>query len=398
MADERGFALLSSLGIVLVLIGLATSYAMISYRWSAYRGHEVSESRARIAAEEVVHAAIAELVDGNDAEGDGLGTVRLQRNGMEMLAARATDLGGNLYRITAAARGGASSHGLDVIVSLTSPGLVGGFPAAITSHSSVTTLGNIVVDGRDHDDTGTVVVGDGVPGISSSSFISNGGSSEVGGVGIAPGHPVDPRTVEQYATWGNGLDDDRDGVVDEEAFDGLDNDGDGLIDEDTVGFPTSPDVVFGVEPGSLHAVAQASGSYFTNQADFDNLVVANGGNVPGGMIVYLDFQELTPAHFGSELNDRPSILIHRSEDGPARMKNVHGEFKGVVMADQVQHLNGALRIVGAFMSFSDEANTYGNGSARILYSSGVLGALPGGSGLGNQVRVRSWKHVAPEGL
>lgn len=215
-----------------------------------------------------------------------------------------------------------------------------------------------------------------------------GASATVGGNGEEPvndavdGTQFDADTPED--SWGNGIDDDGDGSVDEESSDGTDDDGDGLIDEDTHDFPHSPDAVVGAPEGTLKATAQANGTYFTSAEDFNNWVIANGENIPGGQVIYLDFGDLIPLEMGDTLlNTKPSILVHHHIDPetgqPAGyMKNLHGMFKGIILADQIDHVNGDGLILGGVMTLADDGfgHWFGNGAADIIFSEGVLANLP----------------------
>jgi hypothetical protein len=141
------------------------------------------------------------------------------------------------------------------------------------------------------------------------------------------------------------------------------------------------------------------GTYFASQTELNDYIAANGGNIPGGVVLFLDFQKWQPAELGELMNDPPSVIIHHTDAGDAVMKNVHGSFKGLIFADFVEHLNGDFTLLGALMSFADEAygNTFGNGSANILYSSEVLMNLPSAGPPERRARVLSWSRAAKVG-
>jgi len=95
------------------------------------------------------------------------------------------------------------------------------------------------------------------------------------------------------------------------------------------------------------------------------------------------------------MNDPPSVIVHHTAAGDAVMKNVHGQFRGLVFTDFVEHINGDFAMVGALMSFADDTygNTFGNGNADIRYSSEVLLKLPS-PGIGvKRARILSWSHA-----
>jgi hypothetical protein len=394
---DRGAALVTSLFITFALVASSITYVSLSYSGYEASGREIAGVRARLAADDGLHLAMAELKSGVDAGGDGLGTVLFTGPDGRVAAAAATDLGGNLFRLHARGEVPRARLGSDMIVQLIASESLG-FPprAAITAQGEVTTLGNIEVDGRDHDDTGSSVIGPGSFGISSMNGISVQGSSTTGGNGLPPTGDPGASIIEEFALWHDNIDNDGDGSVDEELFDGLDDDGDGLVDEDTSGYPESPDAMLGLPPGSLKAFAMARGTYFSSEAELDAYIDAHDDNIPGGQIIYADFDTWLPAQMGDQLNDPPSILIHHNPTGTALMKNVHGSFKGLILADYVEHLDGDMIVVGALMSFSDESygNAFGNGNARVYLSSAVLGNLPSGSPTA-KVRVHSWSRSAP---
>jgi hypothetical protein len=289
-------------------------------------------------------------------------------------------------------------HGADVLAERIPTGTLSFAPgAAVTANGPVTTLGNITIDGRDWNITGTAVVGAGKFGISTTSTISNSGNSKVGGNGIAPAKPPPAGTQQPNANWSDGVNQDADGSVDEEAFDGIDNDGDGQIDEDTHGYPTTPDVQMHLANGTLKAAAIASGTYYTSAAEFDAAVAANGGNVPGGKIIYCDFPTWLPAQLGANFNSPPSIIVHHTAGGTALMKNVHGNFCGLMLCDGVEHLNGDFILLGALQSFAPQSygNAFGNGNAFVKLCTAALNNLPTAGNAAN-VRIKGWNRAVAQ--
>ncbi len=394
--NETGQAMVATLFVVVLMAVTAVTYLTASFQLGVETNAEIGMVRARLAAEEGVHLAMAELKSGDDPDGDGLGTVSLAGADDRSIVVTATDLGGDLYRVHAVARVGGAAQGLEAIIELvTAPGVAFPARAAITAEGPVETLGTINVDGRDWDDWATALVGPGLHGISSTQGVTQGGSSTVGGSGNAPAKPAPVGGIEQFAVWQDGVDADGDGLIDEEPYDGIDNDGDGAIDEDTHGYPESPDAALGQPPGTLKSIAQAAGTYFATETALNNWIAANGGSIPGGVIVYADFNHWQPADFGPIYNDPPSIIVHHTKDGDALMKNIHGAFRGLIMADFVTHINGDCSIIGAFMSFSDESygNAFGNGNADVLFSSTVLANLPNAFATAS-ARVLSWSRAS----
>ena len=381
-ASQRGSAMLAAVTLTMILAGAATIYLFASHGSLEGSKREEDASLARIAAEEGVHRAIAEIKSNQDPGGDGIGTLTFEGTGERTIETSVIDLGGGFFNLHAMGSLRRASKSIDTIVEV-----VEGDPltlnarAAVAARGPVSTTGNISIDGRDWNHLGTFIRGPGVHGVSSTQGITRKGSSTIGGNGLPPTTLVTPLVMEQFANWGDGVDDDGDGMIDEEAFDGIDNDSDGLIDEDINSYPSDPDVAFGLAPGTLKSIAQAAGTYFSSQAAIDAYIAANGGNLPGGKIIYAEFPTWLPVNLGNQLNADPSVIIHHIPSGMAVAKNLHGSVKGMFIADFVEHINGDFNLVGALMSFAPDAmgNSYGNGNALVRYSSEVLAMLPSSS-------------------
>lgn len=394
-SNERGSALALTLVTTFVMLGLSGTYMFMSTFHQVAQVRDVHGSRARLAAEEGLHRAIKELRLDADLDGNGVGNVTVALADGRLIDVTATDLGGGLFELRSRGRYKGQIRAVSGLTErVAGASLSAAARAAITANSEITTSGNISVDGRDWNWDGTVLAGPGVFGISTTQAYSQQGSSATGGNGVAPSSPANPTTIEPFAIWANGIDEDGDTQIDEEAFDGQDNDGDGQIDEDIDSFPTSPDVMFGVPGGTLQAFCQAQGTYFATQTDYENYRLANGGNLPGGRVYYLGFDSWLPANLSETMNESPSILIHHNATGDAVMKNVHFQFKGLIIGDKVTHINGSFYLVGAFMSFANQAigNNFGNGAAVIRYSSEALGGLPSLQST-NAVRMLSYHRI-----
>jgi hypothetical protein len=159
------------------------------------------------------------------------------------------------------------------------------------------------------------------------------------------------------------------------------------------GYP-SPDAVVGAKDGVLKAAAQANGTYFTSQAEYNNYIsLVGGGNVPGGQVIYLDTDTSPPFQLGAVMNDQPSIIVVHNSTTTASIKNVHGDFKGLLLADSLDHINAGTNILGMVQTFSTltGGNAFGNGNSTVDFSSQVLLHLPSlGPG---SCPVLDWKKV-----
>ncbi len=100
-------------------------------------------------------------------------------------------------------------------------------------------------------------------------------------------------------------------------------------------------------------------------------------------------------NFGIQASDAdPSIMVMHNAAGHAEMKDLHGTFRGLLMADYITHVNGDAIILGGIKSFADSAigNAYGNGNAHVRYSSAILTRLPTDPQGGNFTKI-SWREL-----
>jgi hypothetical protein len=249
--------------------------------------------------------------------------------------------------------------------------------AAIVSNDDVSTTGSIIVDGRDYDYSGTNVVGNGVFGIISNAPMSPITNGAVGGNGNAPPKPK--------------------GAAANSVQDSYDF-------SKTGGYPAGPDEALSVvssgdklKPGTLKQTAMDAGTYFATQTAFDTFVSKNGGKVPDGSIMYLEF---TPGNGSFDLgsgNSKSSILVLHTDTNSGIAKEVHGNFTGLIMADGFVRNNGTSHIVGMIQLFSPTASTagnvFGNGNAEIDFSSAALADLPGIGNAPSPAKVISYRRV-----
>ncbi len=215
--------------------------------------------------------------------------------------------------------------------------------AAVTTRAPTTVTGNITVDGRDWNAAGTSIVGIGVFGIKSSSTVSVDGSAQVGGRGLPP--------VNNPST--NRID---------------------LCGSDEC--PTSPEEVLGLPPGALNKLKTATQPSF-----------------PFHGIYYYSGTSIIKPHF----NGSSGIFIVHNCSNSGQIKNVKGTFTGLIIADQVVHINANAKIVGAVVTLSTSAggNAFGNGNANVLYSSEVINNLIDSHSFATDTtyKVVSWKQV-----
>jgi Tfp pilus assembly protein PilX len=366
--SEQGSALILALVITIVVAGMSGTYLSMSVTKKNSAFQEVEREKAFYAAEAALAQAKYELTSGRDYDTTGLGNVTL--NGLSntqcAVTVDTTGLSGNQRRLTATCTYGPANKRTDrsieevvdkPVINTTALGM-----AAIVSRDKVDFAGNITVDGRDWDINGSAIVGPGVDGVVSGGSVTVGGSSGIGGNGLPPpAGGAAPGTTEANYDW---------------AADGQDNDRDGTVDQPGETFPSDPDVALGLPAGTLKMAAQATNTYFSSQAAYTAAIAANGGAMPGGKIVYCDFSPSPPFELGVTMNNAPSILIIHNATSNAIAKNVHGQFKGLMMADKIEHINAGTRILGMVQAWGQAGNLFGNGNSEVLFSNAVLANLP----------------------
>ncbi|MBN1760488.1 MAG: hypothetical protein JW863_19320 [Chitinispirillaceae bacterium] len=202
----------------------------------------------------------------------------------------------------------------------------GNIGGAVTSRYNVDLTGGITIDGRDYDSLGNHV-GDGVYGISTCMSLSQNGTSKVGGRGVAP---VDKDNISTV----------RSTVCNEMA-------------PITTAF-SSPEAFLGLPAGSLDQFKTA-----TLDESFEG-------------IFYVE-DDVGPLH----LENASGILIVHNSTSTAELKiNSDGNFKGLIICDVMNKINGTVDILGAVVTLGTAKNSeFGNGDATLRYSSQVLSNL-----------------------
>ncbi len=216
-----------------------------------------------------------------------------------------------------------------------------GIKGAITSRSNVTITGNITVDGRDWDSSNTSIFDSmGTWGISSCGSVSQQGNAKVGGNGTEP----------------------------------IKNAGETIIQEggSVADYPSTPEEVLGLEPGALD-------EYKTSSLP-----------TPFEGIYYLT-NDAGPLHFGNS----SGILIVHNDTWEAELQITDGTFKGIIIADKMDKINGNATIIGSVVTLTaSEVSTFGNGNAIIRYSSRVINNLAAYcKNLRKSINEASWREV-----
>jgi len=263
-------------------------------------------------------------------------------------------------KIVAAGAYGQAAHTVQVVVEVYPKY----FKSAITAKPHVNTLGTLKVDGRDYDQNENIIPNQGGLAILSTQAITRGGSSKYGGTNslgqdFAPSTSFDPSLIEENA-----------------EFDG--------------GFPSSPDAVVGVDDGTLKAIAQSGiggSQYATDPNDI---------HIPLRGVTYLELPNngtwnapnFTYCHCGFDYNSFGVLVVHNA-NGNARLKNIRGNFYGVIIADDVDKIHGKVTGNITVIGDSPRGNCIGNGTGEVHYSSYfIMQALSGQ--LNNSPKIVSW--------
>jgi len=217
--------------------------------------------------------------------------------------------------------------------------------AAITTNNPVKTNGTLIVDGRDHDLTVTLIPNKGKVGIWTISNVNQTGNSTIGGTvsstDYLPSKPANPLTINQNQSWPDEIHDTPDKVM-------------GGTD---AGYPE----------GTLKnaAISGFGGSqYVTDPADL---------TYPLNGITYVELpsgNEWLPAR----LDGKGIVIVHNSHIN-AVIKNIdqNYNFKGLLIADDIVHVHN--EIIGAIFvltQFPSSGNVIGNGNGKVLYSNLAL--------------------------
>lgn len=236
-----------------------------------------------------------------------------------------------------------------------------GAPGALTASSSITLSGNITVDGRNHNASGTTVL--------DPSSTANTGACTDNKAAVTLADSTESVTAQ--------------GSVNMDGNDTFASSTPPYVtDVDSIDF-IAPEDVLGLNPGDLDPLIQDAASY---TAPTDSIVG----------LVYVDGDYGAGAAGGSELNGTGILIVHnplynplehdptspyydaaKASDAryaPANLGNINGgSFHGLVIADKIDRINGNIDITGAVISLSEiDVTLVGNGTAEVKYSCSAL--------------------------
>ena len=222
-----------------------------------------------------------------------------------------------------------------------------GIRGSVSTNSNITTLGDLVVDGRDHSSTGILISGQGTQGVWTTGGLQQKGSSTIGGTDgsgddFSPTKPGSDSVISTLQTYPGG-------------------------------YPGSPDSLMGgpangYPEGTLKAIAQAGlgGSQY----------VTNPGNLtyPLKGVTYVELPNGSP--WNSANITGSGILVVHNPTLTAGIYNINtGVFTGIVMADDIVRIHNT--IIGAVIGISPNppsGNCIGNGTGSILFSREAINA------------------------
>jgi hypothetical protein len=265
-------------------------------------------------------------------------------------------LGQDTLRI--AAQGNIGGDTADVILTVTMDlaTYLGLINSAITGHSNIKTLGDMIVDGRDHDLNGNVIPNNGTYAIVTTQTYVQGGNTMLGGtpltgIDLAPVKTGWDSVVLQNYVWPGA-------------------------------FPTTPEEVLGGEAAGIPpnffkylAISGYNGSqYVTNPASL---------RFPLRGVTYVELPngtEWNPADLGTT---GTGLLIVHNDLRTARMENMNATlFRGLIIVDDLMHIH--TNIIGAVFVLTENpysGNCIGNGTGDIMFSRMALDEALGGTGM-----------------
>lgn len=230
-----------------------------------------------------------------------------------------------------------------------------GLRGAVTSNGSIVTDGDMQIDGRDHDMDGNVIAtcGCGTLGISTTSILTQDGSSDIGGTfsgtDYAPSDPFGPGIpfiIEENAAWIP---------------------------------PATPEDVLGLTVvDQLKTLAQSGikgSKYVTDPSEL---------TFPLSGITYVELPDGATwnARSGERSVDFEGstgiLIVHNEMTNAGLEKTSTGTFRGIVIADKYDKIDNT--IIGAVVTLASDSRQIGDGDGEIRYSQeGVDSALASGS-------------------
>ncbi len=211
--------------------------------------------------------------------------------------------------------------------------------AAVSASDTIETIGGVVIDGRDHDSNGNLLLSssNGTYGVWTTSFLNQFSPSQIGGtangIDYSPSFPANPAVALSFQYLSGG-------------------------------FPQSPDSVLGLPEGALKAFAisgKTGSQYVTN---LSQLIQPLSG------VTYIDVELASIPVISGQ-----GILIIHTTSKNASFKYITGTFKGIIIADNVR-MYGTSLCIGSILSIGPNESGQGKvtmtTSADVYYSSAAI--------------------------
>jgi hypothetical protein len=265
-------------------------------------------------------------------------------------------LGQDTLRINAQGSIGGDSAEVILTVTIDLADFLGNINSAITGNSNIKTLGDMIVDGRDHDLNGNVIPNKGTYAIITTQTYVQGGNTFLGGTPLT-GIDIAPTPTGWEPV-----------VMDNYVWSGA--------------YPTTPEEVLGGEPAGLPpnffkmvAMSGYNGSQYVT--DPDDL------SFPLQGVTYVELPSATewnPADLGTT---GMGILIVHNDDRTALIQNLNCTlFRGLIICDDLMHIH--TDVIGAIFVLTENpmaGNCIGNGTGDVMFSRIALDEALGGTGM-----------------
>ena len=177
------------------------------------------DNTARNISNSTAEMLLAELADNNNYRVSDLATHGMLGGTVEYTMKDTVFNGEDRIKISVITNYNGVTKSNTLIVSLPESGFIPGVAkAAITTNSSITTLGNLDVDGRNHDLNGNLIPNSGTYGIWTTQSLNQSGSSDIGGtddntIDYDPSRPGDPNIIKINQVFPGGYPDTPDKVM-----------------------------------------------------------------------------------------------------------------------------------------------------------------------------------------
>jgi len=195
---QSSILMVITLGIVFSIVSINTNKRIddVSKKAESYYADNVSQNICNSATEML----LSKIADDNNFRVNNL-TSRHMLNGYVKYTIDDTVINSeDKIKIEVQARYGGEEAENILIASLPDNGFVpGAVKAAVSTNNDIKTLGNLVIDGRDHDENGNLIPGQGTLGIWTTGSMNQSGNSHIGGhdgTDYAPSKPGNSNIIK----------------------------------------------------------------------------------------------------------------------------------------------------------------------------------------------------------